>query len=144
MRKIVLGLVTILWSVVFLAVAMAAGTQEPAGAKGWKLPATAAEEKNPLPVNDAMMAAGKAQFAKRCIRCHGTSGKGDGPEADQDHVADMDLTRADRAARNPDGVVFYKVLHGRSEPKMPAFEDQMTKEQIWAVVAYAQTLRQKK
>ena len=144
MRRFVLGLVTVLWCVVFLAVAMAAGTQEPSGAKGWKLPATAGDEKNPLPVNDAMMAAGKAQFLKRCSRCHGPEGKGDGPDADQDHVTGMDLTRADRAALNKDGVVFYKVLYGRAEPKMPAFEDQMTKEQIWAVVAYAQTLRQKK
>jgi mono/diheme cytochrome c family protein len=144
MRKAAVALITALWAIVFIAVVSAAGHRQSSGAKGWRLPPNAAEEKNPLPVNDAMMAAGKAQFLKRCIRCHGTEGKGDGPEADQDHVADMDLTRADRAARNPDGVVFYKVWGGRSEPKMPAFEDQMTKEQVWAVVAYVQTLRQKK
>ena len=53
----------------------------------------------------------------------------------------MDLTRAARAAKNSDGVVFYKVWNGRRKPKMPAFKDKLTKEQIWAVVAYVQTLR---
>ena len=56
----------------------------------------------------------------------------------------MDLTRAAGAAKNPDGVVFYKIMKGRSEPRMPAFEDQITKEQAWAIVAYVQTLRGKK
>jgi mono/diheme cytochrome c family protein len=53
----------------------------------------------------------------------------------------MDLTRADRAAKNPDGVVFYKAWNGRKKPKMPAFKDELSKEQIWAVVAYVQTFR---
>jgi hypothetical protein len=55
----------------------------------------------------------------------------------------MDLTRADRATANPVGVVFYKVWHGKQDPRMPAFEDQLTKEQAWAAVLYAQTLRKK-
>ena len=119
---------------------MASATQQ----AGWKIPADAKELKNPLPVNDAMLTAGKAQYAKRCTRCHGPEGKGDGPEASSDHSEEMDLTRASRAAQNPDGVVFYKIWHGRGEPRMPAFEDQLTKEQAWAVVAYVQTLRVKK
>ncbi len=72
---------------------------------------------------------------------HGPKGLGDGVDADSDLQKEMDLTRADRVAANPDGVVFYKVWHGRQEPRMPAFEDQLTKEQAWAVVAYTQTLR---
>ncbi len=140
--KRLLFVISLLWCAVFLSAA--AATQKPSGAKGWTLPATAKEEKNPLPVNDAMLAAGKAQFLKRCARCHGNEGKGDGPDADGDHAEHMDLTRAAGAAANPDGVVFYKVWNGRSEPRMPAFQDQMTKEQAWAVVAYAQSLRGKK
>lgn len=110
---------------------------------GWTLPATAKEEKNPLPVNDALMAAGKKLFLQKCQRCHGPEGKGDGPDADHDHHDHMDLTNPKNAASNPEGVVFYKVWHGRQNPRMPAFEDQLTKEQVWAIVAYAQTLRKK-
>jgi mono/diheme cytochrome c family protein len=53
----------------------------------------------------------------------------------------MDLTDAKRAERNSDGVVFYKIWNGRRKPKMPAQKDELTKEQVWAVVAHAQSLR---
>jgi mono/diheme cytochrome c family protein len=56
-------------------------------------------------------------------------------------MQDMDLTNPRRAARNPDGTVFYKVWNGRKSPKMPAFKDELTKDQVWQIVAYAQTLR---
>ena len=110
---------------------------------GWTLPPTASEEKNPLPASDAVIAGGKKLFADKCQRCHGPEAKGDGPEGDKAHVQDMNLTLATRAARNPDGVVFYKVWNGRGTPKMPAFSAELTKEQVWAIVAYVQTLRAK-
>ena len=112
-------------------------------ATGWTLPATAAEEKSPLTVNDGILAGGRKLFASKCERCHGSAGKGDGPDADKTHREHMDLTQAARAARNPDGVVFYKLWNGRSNPKMPAFKDELTREQAWAIVAYVQTLRTK-
>lgn len=141
MKKLFLSVVLV-WCVMFVAAA-SAGVEQ-AGAKGWKLPATAKDEKNPLTINDATLAAGKAQFVKRCSRCHGNAGKGDGPEADADYAEGMDLTRPAGAAQNPDGVVFWKMWLGRSEPRMPSFEDQLTREQAWAIVAYVQTLRAKK
>jgi mono/diheme cytochrome c family protein len=110
---------------------------------GWTLPADADEEKNPVAGDAAAIAAGKQLFSKKCQRCHGTQGKGDGPDADPDNQQDMDLTVARRAARNPDGVVFYKVWNGRSKPKMPSFRDELTKDQVWQIVSYVQTLREK-
>jgi mono/diheme cytochrome c family protein len=53
----------------------------------------------------------------------------------------MDLTNASRASKNPEGVMFYKVSNGRKKPKMPAFKDELTEQQIWSVIAYAQSLR---
>ena len=94
-----------------------------------------------LLVGMLVVATGKSIFKDKCQKCHGASGKGDGPDADPDAQEDMDLTRADRAAKNPDGVVFFKVFNGRKKPKMPAQKDELTKDQIWSVVAYAQTLR---
>lgn len=110
---------------------------------GWTIPPTAASEKNPQPANDATVAAGKELFSKNCQRCHGPQGKGDGPDADPDFQPDMDLTVAQRASRNPDGVIYYKVLNGRTRPKMPAFKDSLTPDQIWQIVTYVQTLRAK-
>ena len=121
----------------------AAAAAAPRQANGWTIPATAAEEKSPLTVNPAVLANGKKLFADKCQRCHGAEGKGDGPDGDAEHKADMNLTVASRAARNPDGVVFYKVWNGRAVPKMPKFSEELSKEQVWAIVAYVQTLRAK-
>lgn len=110
---------------------------------GWTIPPDAKTETNPLRVDDGVLAAGRALFRSKCQRCHGPGGKGDGPDADPEHQHDMDLTRADRAEANPDGVVFYKVWNGRRRPKMPSFKSEMTREEVWTVVSYVQTLRGK-
>ena len=118
--------------------------QEPAPRPGgWTLPPNAADEKNPFAGDPKAVETGKTLFKKHCERCHGPGGKGDGPDADPDNQQDMDLTVARRAARNPDGVVFYKAWNGRAKPKMPSVNDDLTKEQLWQIVSYVQTLRQK-
>jgi mono/diheme cytochrome c family protein len=108
---------------------------------GWQIPPEAEDTKNPLTVDAKVLATGKTIFLDKCKKCHGPSGKGDGPDADPDEQENMDLTSAKRAARNTDGVVFFKVSNGRKKPKMAAFKDELTKEQIWAVVSYVQSLR---
>jgi mono/diheme cytochrome c family protein len=110
---------------------------------GWQLPEDAPQTKNPLPVNDALLATGKNVFSEKCQKCHGEKGLGDGPDAEPEHAEHMNLTNPARANRNPDGIVFYKVMNGRRNPKMPAFKEELSTEQIWAVVAYVQTLRKK-
>ena len=111
--------------------------------RGWTLPPDAADTKNPLTVDNNVLAIGRKVFADKCQKCHGEKGLGDGPDADPDHAEEMNLTNPKRADRNPDGVVFYKVSNGRRSPKMPAFKDELSREQIWSVVAYAQSLRKK-
>jgi mono/diheme cytochrome c family protein len=111
------------------------------GSGGWTLPADAETKKSPLNADAKVLAAGKTVFKSKCEKCHGPNGLGDGPDADPDHQEDMDLTKASRAAKNPDGVMFYKVSNGRKSPKMPAFKEQLNEEQIWSVVAYAKSLR---
>jgi mono/diheme cytochrome c family protein len=114
------------------------GTQD-----GWTIPAGAAEEASPVTVAPQTLIAGRALYRKNCQRCHGPKGIGDGPDADPDYMSDMNLTNPKRAERNPDGVVFYKAWNGRTKPKMPAFKEKLTKEQLWTIVAYVQTLRKK-
>lgn len=113
----------------------------PSNPNGWILPPEADQEKNPFAGDAKAVEAGKELYKKTCQKCHGPGGKGDGPDADPDHQQDMDLTVARRAARNPDGVVFYKIWNGRKSPKMPAQKSDLTKEQVWQIVSYAQTLR---
>lgn len=115
--------------------------QEGAKPGGWTIPPNAAEEKSPIAATPQTLVAGRALFQKNCQRCHGPKGIGDGPDADPENMADMDLTNPKRAGRNPDGVVFYKVWNGRKKPKMPTFSEKLSKEQVWTIIAYVQTLR---
>jgi mono/diheme cytochrome c family protein len=110
---------------------------------GWQLPPEAPDTKNPLAVDAKVLADGKKIFSDKCRKCHGPQGLGDGPDADPEHAEEMNLTNPKRADRNPDGIVFHKVSNGRSKPKMPAFKEELSTEQIWTVVSYVQTLRKK-
>src|SRR5450631_189789 len=106
-----------------------------ANAAGWQIPATAAEEKNPLSPTPAVLKKGRELFVGNCQMCHGPAGKGDGPYGDPKHPP-ADLT----AAEISDGILFYKVWNGRKDPLMPAFKTIITKDEVWTVVTYARTL----
>lgn len=126
-----------------LVATLSAANAAPQKKGGWVLPDNAKDDKSPLTMSDAVLAGGKKLYEAKCQRCHGKTGKGDGPDAELKNQADMDLTPAAGAAKNPDGVVFWKIWNGRETPKMPALKDDSTKEQVWAIVAYSQTLRKK-
>jgi mono/diheme cytochrome c family protein len=106
----------------------------------WQIPGAAIGEHSPVRPDDAVLKRGRALFADACARCHGPQGKGNGPEGDPDHPPG-NLTDPTRAADNPDGVMFYKIWNGRKAPSMPAFKSQMTKDDVWTVIAYVKTLR---
>lgn len=117
-----------------------AGAQARNNPDGWQIPPNAASETSPVASTDAAIAKGKDLYKSKCQRCHGPGGKGDGPEADPDHRPE-DLTDPARAARNPDGVMFYKVWNGRKKPKMPAYSMELSRDEVWTVVAYVKALR---
>ena len=108
---------------------------------GWTVPAAADTEGNPLAINPNLMTSAARLYASKCRRCHGLQGRGDGPDAGRDRVDHRNLTVASRRAANPDGVVFYKIWNGRTNPKMPRFSSELSREQVWALVAYVQSLR---
>jgi mono/diheme cytochrome c family protein len=109
----------------------------------WSLiPRSAATEKSPLSATPAVLKRGRALYEVHCAKCHGPTGKGDGPDKTYDlaHPA-ADLTREFRARFNPDGVLFYKIWNGRIQPAMPAYKDTVRRDDVWAIVEYIKTLR---
>jgi mono/diheme cytochrome c family protein len=138
------ALLVLMLLVPFAVIALEAAAQGgQAVTSGWTLPADADTKKSPLTADATVLSTGKTVFKNKCTKCHGSAGLGDGPDADPEHREDMDLTNPKRADRNSDGVVFYKVWNGRRKPKMPAFKEELTEQQVWSVVAYVQTLRKK-
>ena len=113
--------------------------QAPANPNGWQIPENGRDDKSPLSPTPDVLKKGKSIYDGKCSKCHGPQGKGDGPDSDKEHPA-ANLTES-RGSRNPDGVLFYKIWNGRKEPKMPAFKSELTKDEIWAVVEYAKSLR---
>jgi mono/diheme cytochrome c family protein len=116
------------------------GAQTIAGSDGWQIPALADTESNPEPDNAVVLAKGLRLYKAKCQRCHGADGSGHGPDADPQHPPG-NLTDRRVAARNPDGVMFYKIWNGRSKPKMPAMKVDLTRTDVWMVVQYVKTLR---
>lgn len=99
----------------------------------------AAKLKNPVAATPEAIAEGKALYTKRCVRCHGESGKGDGPERGDREVAD--LTDAEWKHGNTDGELFVLIRDGSTKAGMPKFGQALTARQIWNVINYVRTLR---
>lgn len=106
---------------------------------GWTIPQGAEARQNPKPLTPAMLKQGRSIFERSCQKCHGPQGKGDGSDSDPRSPA-ADLTDAFRAELNPEGVMFYRVMNGKP-PAMPSFKSQLGADEVWAVVAYARSLR---
>lgn len=132
--------------IVFVAVAsLLLGSLATAAAQyqGWDITPERRAEKSPLASGPEAVTKGRTLFRQHCARCHGSDGKGDGP--DSDHAAD--LTDEYRIEINPEGVLFYKVWKGHAIQlrtqidDMPAFEGTLTRDEVWAIVEYLKVLR---
>jgi mono/diheme cytochrome c family protein len=107
-----------------------------ANAAGWRVPEAALQEVSPLAPTADVIKRGKALYSSACQKCHGATGRGDGPYGDPEHRP-ADLT----ASTTADGVMFYKVWNGRKAPAMPPFKTRATREEVWTVIEYARSLR---
>ena len=130
-------------SIVWLTRALAAiegAAPRPAPSSGWQIPESATSESSTVVSTAGELMKGQSLYRAKCNSCHGADGRGHGPESDPDHPAG-DLTDGRAAARNPDGVLFYKIWNGRAKPKMPAMKLDLSREDVWRVVDYIKTLR---
>lgn len=114
--------------------------------QGWLIPPGGRDEKSPFAANAQASARGKVVFAANCARCHGPEGKGNGPDSN----SAADLTDDLRTELNTEGVLFYKVRNGHAVQlrvqidDMPAFQDKLSKDDVWAVVEHLKVLRTRK
>lgn len=100
------------------------------------------------PVTPELLAQGRDLFLDaECWKCHGQTGKGDGPSApdlrdDWERLARLpDLTRREEykgGARARD--IVRTLLTGLTGAAMPSFEEVFTDEQLWALAYYIESL----
>jgi mono/diheme cytochrome c family protein len=97
-----------------------------------------------LPAAGTDLAATRKEFVKFCSKCHGTGGKGDGPQADALTTKPRDFTDCTRMKGISDETMFSAIKEGGEavhlSKDMPAWKDGMDDEEIHDLIAYVRTL----
>ena len=87
----------------------------------------------------ATIARGAALFPVQCARCHGATGRGDGPDARALSVAPADLT-AQHLWNHSDRELFGWLSRGIERPQgtvvMPGFADVLPESDRWALIDF--------
>ena len=79
---------------------------------------------------------GETLFVQRCVQCHGETGKGDGPLAEQIPDPIPDFTAPDYAAEMSPQDIFDVITEGRMDKMMPPWGGQLSEEERWDLTAY--------
>jgi thiosulfate dehydrogenase len=94
----------------------------------------AADQKNPLPVDDGAMLAGARTYKQTCAVCHGIPGqaptaisKGMFPDPPQL------FEKRGMMTDDPEGETFWKVTHGIRLSGMPGFQSTLSDTERWQV-----------
>jgi mono/diheme cytochrome c family protein len=91
------------------------------------------------------VAAGRVLALKNCVKCHGTDGKGDGPEVAARHISPPpgDWTDKEDMSEHPDVFLRNIIEQGGAamdkSPQMPAFGKKLTPAQIDDLIDYIRT-----
>ena len=96
-------------------------------------------------VSASDLAAGREIYITHCVFCHGDALDGDGMFADGLRPRPADFTDTGTIAQLPESYVFWRVAKGGPglppegtpwNSAMPAWEDVLTVEEVWQVIAY--------
>ena len=102
-------------------------------------PAEVSSIANPQQMNAESLKTGMAIYEKNCSGCHGDSGRGDGPLANSLLEKPTDFTNVTMMKEHSDGELFYTIKEGVGE-YMPAFESQLTENDMLHVVNYLRSI----
>lgn len=96
------------------------------------------------PLADSETLDGEALYARHCAACHGDMGEGDGWNAPNLPVAPTAHADAAQMSTRPDDSLYDAIFAGGyvldRSPRMPAFGEHLTTEQIRALVAHIREL----
>lgn len=109
------------------------------GSDEWVVPERFKQMENFVVADNQSLRIGQSMYRRNCRDCHGSRGKGDGPEAADLETAMKDFG-SDEVQNQTDGELFYKTYEGRDE--MPGFSGDMHEVDIWNIVNYIRTLKE--
>jgi thiosulfate dehydrogenase len=93
---------------------------------------SAAQQKSPVPVDEANLLAGARTFTEYCTVCHG------GPHASPTAIAKGMFPPPPQlfeelVTNDPEGITFWKVTNGIRMTGMPAFQNTLSDKERWQV-----------
>ena len=103
----------------------------------WVAPAAQAGKTNPVKADSVSIAAGQKIYLQRCAKCHGASGKGDGPDAVELKLHPAKLSSG-AIGDESDGALYWKISVGKKG--MPDFAKRLSPTDRWNVINYVRTL----
>jgi cbb3-type cytochrome oxidase cytochrome c subunit len=89
--------------------------------------------------SDAAANAGRGIYTQNCAACHGLDGRGNGPNSITLEKKPPNFTR-DFYKQYPDEFWFYRITEGVTGTRMPRWQETLSVEQRWYLVAYLKTL----
>jgi thiosulfate dehydrogenase len=93
----------------------------------------AADQKSPLPFDDANLLKGVDLYRANCAVCHGSPGQPATAIAQGMFPPPPRLFERTGVTDDPEGITFWKVSHGIRLSGMPGFEGRLTDTQRWQV-----------
>lgn len=93
---------------------------------------------SPLQDSPDVVEKGKALYTGKgaCVNCHGQSGAGDGPVAASLNPSPRNFHHHGFWRHRTEGEIFWVIKHGSPGTSMIGFGDQLTDEEIWAIIQY--------
>jgi len=99
------------------------------------------EVRNPLEVNEEVLADGKAHYDIFCINCHGKDGKGDGNLFTSGLFPAKPTSLVEPYVQSkPDGEIFYVITYGSISGLMGPHGAQIQPEDRWSIISYVRDL----
>jgi len=111
--------------------------------RGWGMPRSYREMKNPEPVTEEGLARARAHFADHCASCHGNDGLGQTTLGRNMYPKSPDMTLA-ATQKMSDGAIFYTIKHGVRLTGMPAWGEDTPQhdKDSWELVHFIRRLPQ--
>ncbi len=103
------------------------------------IPSSASQAMNPMAGNPDAREKGKEVFGEYCAVCHNDDGKGGGAIGPNLNPRVPDLTSA-RTQRMTDGELHYIIEQGVRWTGMPAWNRELSEEEMWQLVTYIRQL----